>query len=266
MISKHKQEIESRNRDMIIWESEKKFCLVAILQYLIYFIVGILLSCFSWAILLQESFLYIILTIPLTLFFVYEIYKAINLKSAFLTQNGLLLQTRLKGTIFYPYGHFVIGFSLAVGIRYFERISVYGINHKNIEFVFPCGYDSLGIFKNNKDFKQFCTHYTQNALETMNTKEKVMLYKLYRQNIEIIFNEERNHNVFTLDFKPYEEEIKKYFCNELRKTLETMNSKEKVILYKNYKVWFEKTKNLQYNMDCFTSYMEEMESYLREKK
>lgn len=44
----------------------------------------------------------------------------------------------------------------------------------------------------------------------MNLQEKANLYNLYQDNIEYIFNETRNHNVFIIDFSPYKAEIESY--------------------------------------------------------
>ncbi|TLD82990.1 hypothetical protein [Helicobacter trogontum] len=194
----------------IIWKGKRKFYLITTLFYLIYLIFGIFISCFFWTGLLQKSFWYILIAIPLTLFSLYEVYKALNLKAVLLTQNGLLLKTLFNGDVFYPYGYFTAGSSLAIGIKYFERVSVDNTNHSKMEFLFPYGYDSLGSFKNNQEFKALYTKHTNQALESLNLQDKVNLYKLYQSNIECIFDEERNHNIFTIDFSPYKAEIDTY--------------------------------------------------------
>ena len=44
----------------------------------------------------------------------------------------------------------------------------------------------------------------------MDIDKKAELYKIYTRNIYIIFNEERNSNVFMVDFLPYKQEIENY--------------------------------------------------------
>lgn len=192
--------IDSRNN--IIWQSRRQYHVIGVFQYALYIILGIFMCGFCLFALLKESLWYGLLV----LVFCFEIYKALNFKSMFLNNEGLFIQTRFSGNVFYPYGSFGICYSLATGIRFFERIEIYDVNHRNKIFLFPCGYDSLGSFKNNQEFKALCTKHTNQALESLNLQEKVNLYKLYQSHIECIFDEERNHNIFTIDFSPYKAE------------------------------------------------------------
>ena len=200
--------IDSNNN--VVWQSQRQYHLLGIFQYILYFILGIFICWFCWFVLLRESLWYALLALGLSMFYCFEIYKALNFKSMFLDNNGLSIQTRFSGNVFYPYGSFGICNSLAIGIRFFERIEIYNANYRSRIFLFPCGYDSLGSFKNNQAFKELCTKYTQQALKSMNLQEKANLYKIYQSNIEHIFNETRNHNVFTIDFSPYKAEIESY--------------------------------------------------------
>lgn len=211
-MNKNHKELEPIKQDEnggeVVWKSKRKFYLLAILQYALYFGMAIFFCWFCWFVLLKESLWYLPLALGLSIFDVFEIYKALNFKSMYLTKKGLLLKTRFNGNIFYPYGSFAINSSIAVGIRFFERIEIHNIKYcKEKSFIFPCGVDSFGSFQNNHMFKELCTNYTQQALETINLEEKVNLYKLYRLNIEYFFSEEINHNVFTIDFSPYKAEI-----------------------------------------------------------
>ncbi|RDU59680.1 hypothetical protein CQA53_11330, partial [Helicobacter didelphidarum] len=174
--------IDSHNN--IIWQSQRQYHVIGVFQYALYIILGIFMCWFCLFVLLHESLWYGLLA----LVFCFEIYKALNFKSMFLNNKGLFIQTRFSGNVFYPYGSFAICYSLATGIRFFERIEIYGVNHRNKIFLFPCGYDSLGSFKNNQEFKELCAKYTQNALETMDTKSRVALFLKYYEHIEIIFN------------------------------------------------------------------------------
>ena len=194
----------------IIWHSQRQYYTIGIFQYVLYFILGIFICWFCWFVLLKESLWYGLLALTLSIFYYFEIYKAFNFKFMFLDNKGLSIQTRLSGNVFYPYGSFGICNSLAIGIRFFERVEIYNVNYHNKIFLFPCGYDSLGSFKNNQEFKELCTKHTNQSLQSMNLQEKANLYKLYHSNIEYIFNETRNHNVFTIDFSPYMAEIESY--------------------------------------------------------
>ena len=249
----------------VIWQSQRQYHILGISQYALYLILGIFICWFCWFVLFLESLWYGLLALALSVFYYFEIYKALNFKSMFLDNNGLSIQTRLGGNVFYSYGSFTIKYSLAIGIRFFERVEIYDVNHHNKSFIFPCGYDSLGSFKANQEFKQLCTKHTQQALDSMNPQEKANLYKLYQSNIEIFFNETINHNVFAIDFSPYKKELKKYFYDELQEALQALNTKEKAMLYENYKVLFERTKSIQYNIDYFVPYRQEIESYLKDK-
>ncbi len=120
------------------------------------------------------------------------------------------MATRFSGDIFYLYGDFVIRFDIPIGIRFCEDITITNTKQQNRTFPFPCGYDSFGSFENNQVFKEICTKHAQQALESMDIDKKAELYKIYTRNIIIIFNEERNSNVFMVDFLPYKQEIENY--------------------------------------------------------
>lgn len=51
----------------------------------------------------------------------------------------------------------------------------------------------------------------------MDTKSKVALFLKYYEHIEIISNEQRNHNIFTIDFSPYMDEMKQYYQDNIKK-------------------------------------------------
>ncbi|HEB7537195.1 TPA: hypothetical protein SB588_001731 [Campylobacter coli] len=198
------------NNSTLPWKSKRKFYFLAILQYIIYLALGLFVCWFCWFVLLKESLWYGFFAFG-SLYYVFELHRALNFKSIILTEQGLILKMRWFDTeIFYPYGSFTMSYDIAYGIRFFERIEIQNIKHIRKEFIFPCGVDSFGSFENNHTFKELCTKYTQKALETMNLEEKVNLYKLYRANIKIFFNQEIDHNVFIIDFSPYIQEIKTY--------------------------------------------------------
>lgn len=157
----------------------------------------------------KESMWYYLLALVLSIFYYFEIHKALNFKSMVLTNKGLLLKMRFEKDIFYPYGSFVAQFIIRRMIR-FEEVVSFMSNNICKSFAMPNGYDSLGSFKNNQEFKELCTKYTNQALESLNPQEKANLYKLYQSNIENFFGEIINHNVFIIDFDPYKAEIESY--------------------------------------------------------
>ena len=114
--------IDSNNN--VVWQSQRQYHLLGIFQYILYFILGIFICWFCWFVLLRESLWYALLALGLSMFYCFEIYKALNFKSMFLDNNGLSIQTRFSGNVFYPYGSFGICNSLAIGIRFFERIEI----------------------------------------------------------------------------------------------------------------------------------------------
>ncbi len=63
----------------------------------------------------------------------------------------------------------------------------------------------------------FARNIHKNALESMDTKSRVDLFLKYYEHIEIISNEERNHNIFTIDFSPYMDDMKQYYQNNIKK-------------------------------------------------
>lgn len=111
--------------------------------------------------------------------------------------------------IFYPYGQFTIQSVIRGRVRIEETLSF--ISNQNCKtFTMPNALDAFGNFYNNQAFKELCTKYTQQALESMSLQERANPYRLYQSNIEHIFSETRNHNVFTIDFSPYKTEIESY--------------------------------------------------------
>ena len=196
-------------------------------------------------------------------FFIYKVfYCYFNLKAMLLTTKGLELHTRFDGVISYCYGTFTIKKNIergTFGISASDKITIASTYQRGIMFYSPVQY--LRIDKSGAILSQ----HTQQALESMNPQEKANLYKLYQSNIEIFFNETINHNVFAIDFSPYKKELKKYFYDELQEALQALNTKEKAMLYENYKVLFERTKSIQYNIDYFVPYRQEIESYLKDK-
>lgn len=251
--------------DTILWKPKRKFYFLAILQYAIYFGMAIFFCWFCWFVLLKESLWYFILALGLSIFFAFESYKALNFQSMLLTEKGLLVKTRFNGEIFYPYGKFVMSYSIAVGLRFFERITIHNPNNKK-EFLFPCGYDSLGNFENNQAFKELCTTYTQQALESMDTEKIVELYILYANNIEYIFNEERSNNVFTIDFSPHQELLKEYFCKEIQNTFNSLSANKQLSFYRGYeqgcnnRKLYNTKKDLRFDMDYLAPYKDRIES------
>lgn len=199
-----------KNGEEIIWEGKKKYHPAGVFQYMLYFIIGAFYMWFSWIMVLHISLWFLIFAISYNAFMLWQIYNIINFKSIHLTQKGLVLATRFSGDIFYLYGDFVIRFDIPIGIRFCEDITITNTKQQNRTFPFPCGYDSFGSFENNQVFKEICTKHTQQALESMDIDKKAELYKIYTRNIYIIFNEERNSNVFMVDFLPYKQEIENY--------------------------------------------------------
>ena len=199
-----------KNGDEILWESKKKYHPVGAFQYMLYFIVGAFFMWFSWILVFNISLWWLIFAISYNAFMLWQMYNAINFKSIHLTQKGLVLATRFCGDICYLYGDFVIRFDIAIGIRFYEDITITNTKQQNRTFLFPCGYDSFGSFENNQGFKEICTIKTQQTLESMDIDKKAYLYKIYALNIDIIFNEKRNSNVFIIDFLPYKQEIEHY--------------------------------------------------------
>lgn len=199
-----------KNGEEIIWQGKRKYHSVGVFQYMLYFIVGAFFMWFAWILVLDISLWFLIFAIIYNAFMLWQIYNASNFKSIHLTQQGLVLFTRFSGDIFYRYGDFVIRFDIPIGIRFCEDITITNTKQQKRSFIFPCGYDSFGSFENNRDFKELCTKYTQQALESMDIIEKTNLYKIYTINIVIMFNEERNSNVFMIDFLPYKQEIEHY--------------------------------------------------------
>lgn len=169
---------------------------------------------FSWILAFNISLWFLVFAISYNAFMLWQIYNAINFKSIYLTQKGLFLTTRFNGDIFYQYGDFVICFYIRVGIMFFEEITIINTKQQKRSFLFPCGYDSFGNFENHQVFKEICTKNTQQALESMDIDKKAKLYKPYTRNIQIIFNGERNSNVFMIDFLSYKQEIENYLRGE----------------------------------------------------
>ncbi|MGX3044327.1 hypothetical protein [Helicobacter sp. T3_23-1056] len=199
-----------KNGDEILWEGKRKYHPAGVFQYMLYFIVGAFFMWFSWILVFKISLWWLIFAISYDAFMLWQMYNAINFKSIHLTQKGLVLTTRFGGDICYLYGDFVIRFDIPIGIRFCEDITITNTKQQNRTFPFPCGYDSFGSFENNQDFKEICTTKTQHALESMDIDKKAYLYKIYTLNVGMIFNEERNSNVFIIDFLPYKKEIEHY--------------------------------------------------------
>lgn len=198
------------NNSTLLWKSKRKIIPFSLFFCSLYFILAFFVCWFCWFVLLKESSWYGLLAIFITFFYISELYETLNFKSIILTEQGLILKMRWFDTeIFYPYGSFTIKSITMQFIKFDETISF--LSNTTIKnFKMLNGFESFGSFENNHTFKELCTQYTQKALETMNLEEKVNLYKLYRANIEIFFNQEIDHNVFIIDFSPYTQEIKTY--------------------------------------------------------
>lgn len=193
----------------ILWQSKRKIIYFSLFFYILYFVLGIFICWFCWFVLLRESLWYGLLATLLTIFFISEAYEALNLESITLTDKGLILKMKFNKKIFYPYGKFTIQ-SVIRGLIRFEEVLSFISNQNCKTFKMLNGYDAFGSFYNNQEFKELCTKHTNQALQSMNLQERANLYKLYQDNIEYIFNETRNHNVFTIDFSPYKAEIESY--------------------------------------------------------
>lgn len=201
--------MKTMNNITILWQSRRKIIYPSLFFYILYFIFGIFMCWFCWFVLIKESLWYVLLAMLLTIFFISEAYEALNLESITLTDKGLILKMKFDKDIFYPYGQFTIQSVIRGVIRFEEDLSF--ISNQNCKtFKMPNGYDTFGNFYNNQTFKDLCTKYTQQALESLNLQERANLYKLYQSNVEHVFNEIRNHNVFTIDFSLYKAEIESY--------------------------------------------------------
>lgn len=102
----------------------------------------------------KESMWYYLLALVLSIFYYFEIHKALNFKSMVLTNKGLLLKMRFEKDIFYPYGSFVAQFIIRGMIR-FEEVVSFMSNNICKSFAMPNGYDSLGSLKIIKNLKSY---------------------------------------------------------------------------------------------------------------
>ena len=143
-----------KNGDEILWEGKRKYHPVGVIQYGLYFVIGVFIAWFSWILAFKISLWFLIFAIIYNAFMLWQIYNVSNFKSIRLTQKGLVLTARFSGDIFYLYGDFVICFDIAVGIRFFEEITITNTKQQKRIFIFPCGYD-LAVLTITKFLKKF---------------------------------------------------------------------------------------------------------------
>ena len=198
--------------------------------------------------------------------FIYKVfYYYFNLKAMLLTNKGLELHTRFSGGIVsYPYGTFTIKKNVergTYGISASDIITIASTHQRGIMFYSPVQY--LGIDKSSA----ILSKHTQQALESIPIQDIAEIYLLYQDNIEYIFNETRNHNVFTIDFSPYKESLKKLFAKEIQETLSHLSIQEQAKIYQSYqKACRHKSGlSLEYDLSYFDPYKAEIESYLKDK-
>ena len=215
------------DRSQILWESKINLCATSKISLFLFVLVKVaILYIFYWIfgvgfVLFQSGVMYeyILGIVTLLTSFVYIflgvfIYSTIDLKKIFLTNNGLILHTRFSGDIVYKYGQFIM-----YEDNYF-RIpqEVIVIESKDIKkyFIMPMPTNGLSgsILGNIVAFSEICKQQTEAAIQDMNIKSQVNLFLKYYEHIEIIFNKERNHNIFTIDFAPYMDKMKQYYQNE----------------------------------------------------
>ncbi|RDU59488.1 hypothetical protein CQA53_11415, partial [Helicobacter didelphidarum] len=207
------------DRSQILWES--KINLYATSKYRIFFFIIVkvaILYMFYWIFsasfrLFQSNVIYEYTLGMLTLLtgFVYIfvggfIYSTIDFKKMFLTKNGLILQTRFSGDILYKYGQFIMyeenHFRIPQEVIAIE--SEYAKKYFIMPIPRPINSNVLhgNILGDIVTFSKICKQQTETAIKAMDTKSRVALFLKYYEHIEIIFNEERNHNIFTIDFSP----------------------------------------------------------------
>lgn len=237
-INENKQELESKdlesstntkeikldsikldsNGDEIVWESKRQIHTFGILSFYILLFANIFFWCMSWLMMGNHQYFIGIISLSATSIILFIYGKKLTFKKAFLTKYGLTIYTRFN-TKSYQYGDFVMKQTLSrgvYGITNLVEVTISSTLYEAQYFIFPYGYNEWASF-DNTDFKHLCTGYTQNALETMDTKSRVALFLKYYEHIEIIFNEERNHNIFTIDFSPYMDEMKQYYQDNIEK-------------------------------------------------
>lgn len=173
----------------------------------------------SWLMIANHQYFIGIVSLSATSVLLFMYGKELTFKKAFLTKYGLIIYT-IFNTKSYQYGDFVMKQSINRGI-FLPMIDIVEVKisstlYEAQYFIFPYGYNEWVSF-DNTDFRHLCTEYTQNALESMDTKSRVDLFLKYYEHIEIISNEERNHNIFTIDFSPYMDEMKQYYQNNIKK-------------------------------------------------
>lgn len=266
-IKSQKEELSLKfdeNGEEILWESKKQFEFVSLGFFVFELYATFFLGFMVW-ISLEKSFWFIIFILLIDYVCIKEIFAMLSFKAMLITQKGLTLKTKwFNEKIFYPYGSFVITDERA-GLRSLcSKMMIFSTKYTSKSFVFPC----IEVFKNIQKFKELCTQYTELALETMDIKEKVELYKLYRANIEIAWGyEEINYkNVFKINFNPYLEELKAYFCKEKQEMLKNMDTPKRVINYKICEKLYKKTKSLEFDTSYFEPYLQEIQTYLKNKK
>ncbi|XAK45722.1 hypothetical protein AAID97_04215 [Campylobacter coli] len=81
------------NNSTLPWKSKRKFYFLAILQYIIYLALGLFVCWFCWFVLLKESLWYGFFAFG-SLYYVFELHRALNFKSIILTEQGLILKMR----------------------------------------------------------------------------------------------------------------------------------------------------------------------------
>lgn len=216
--TKNKDNIKlDSNGDEIIWESKRNA--FGILSLCIFLFANIFFWCMSWLMIANHQYFIGIVSLSATSVLLFMYGKELTFKKAFLTKYGLIIYT-IFNTKSYQYGDFVMKQSINRGI-FLPMIDIVEVKisstlYEAQYFIFPYGYNEWVSF-DNTDFRHLCTEYTQNALESMDTKSRVDLFLKYYEHIEIISNEERNHNIFTIDFSPYMDEMKQYYQNNIKK-------------------------------------------------
>lgn len=93
------------------------------------------------------------------------------------------------------------------------------IDSKDIKkyFIMPMSTNELSgsILGDIATFSKICKQQTEATIQDMDIKSQVNLFLKYYKHIEIIFNKEGNHNVFTINFTPYIDKMKQYYQNKI---------------------------------------------------
>lgn len=247
------------------WRNERNINFWNFFSHFIYPFGLVLFMLVAGYIALHYNILFGSILICIVGFFIYKVfYCYFNVKAMFLTTNSLELHTRFGGVISYDYGTFTIKKNIergTFGISVSDRIAIASTHQRGIMFYSPVQY--LGIDKSSA----ILSKHTQQVLESMSIQNIAEIYLLYQDNIEYIFNEIRNHNVFTIDFSPYKESLKKLFAKEIQETLSHLSIQEQAKFYQFYQksCRHKSGLSLEYDLSYFDPYKAEIESYLRDK-